>query len=219
MDIELCICICSIDSKYWVLPWKESNIHTNIKQLHCSFSLYHLFPFPCYIYLQTVPDQKPLELTPSLFLKVSPENYMFTGGCNNTDRWAYNSSSCSTYNLDFLNNTNISGDPRTSLSPLSNYSTSPLSNYSTDSLPDVIPDSLLSSPAPSEYLESLYRPCGIGASDLDQEECGSQLREVGDVRCHGLPGLRCTSLCGECKGNSTHFPTEPPTCFDGSISS
>ena len=176
-------------------------------------------PLPC---LQTVPNQSPLELTPSLFLKASPENYMFTGGCNDTQRWTYNNSECSSYNLDFLNGTNISTDPSSLPLPIPDAmslpnTTTPLSNYPANSLTDFLQGSILTSPAASEYLASLYRPCGIGASELDAGVCEGWLEEGGEAMCHGVPELRCSSLCDKC--NSTYFPTEPPTCFDGSQSS
>ena len=151
---------------------------------------------------------------------------MFTGGCNDDRRWTYNNSACSSFNLDFLNGANISTDPSSLPLPLPNTTsqlsnaTSSLSNYSMNSLTDFLPDYLLSSPAPSEYLASLYRPCGIGASELDEAVCEAGLEGEEAPSCHGVPRLRCSSLCGECDGNATtHFPAEPPTCFDGSQSS
>ena len=164
--------------------------------------------------LQNIPDQEPLELTPSLFLKVSPENYMFTSGCNDSTRWTYTPD----FPLpsSFLNSTNFSSaiDPNILFLP-------PFLNSTLSNVTDALGDFELTAPSPLEYLASLFRPCGIGASELDPDLCGAGLgAEFGGEGCQGEPGLRCSSVCGECDENSTDYlSAEPPTCFAGSLSS
>ena len=151
-----------------------------------------------------MPNQPALELVPSLFFAVSPENYMFTGGCNNTEKWTYTPDFTIPQSyLDFLrNNSNFSADPNAIL-----QNATGLSNYT-----DTITDFTLMSPAPFDYLTSLYRPCGIASSELDPDTCSATL----DGTCSGEPGLKCRSVCGDCQGNDSYFPSRAPTCFAGS---
>lgn len=131
---------------------------------------------------------------------------MFTGGCNDTQPWTY-SPDFTIPPSYFPNTTNITTPP-TSLPPtFQNIAGFP--NYT-----DALVNFSLSTPASSEYLSTLYRPCGIAASNLDPHSCTAASSDT----CSGEPDLRCRSICGACSGNnlSYFFPQDRPSCFNGS---
>ena len=164
-----------------------------------------------------MPNQPPaLELTPPQVVDDKFNNYMFTGGCNDTEQWIYSPDfTLPPQYLEYLQNNSIDPTDPNSFLPfpiLQNFTTDPFnfSNISTDSI-----NFTLVTPAPYEYLKSLYHPCGIGASVLDPEVCSS----LRDGTCVGEPDLKCHSMCGDCtEGNNSTFPSIPPDCFAGSQS-
>lgn len=144
---------------------------------------------------------------------------MFTGGCNDSEPWTYsltlpNATNATSYipngtNITSYipNGTDITTPPPTlppslqNITGLSNFTnyTNTIINYT--------------SPAPSEYLSTLYQPCGIAASNLDSDSCTATSSDT----CSGEPELKCRSACGACHDNSSFlFPREPPSCFNGS---
>ena len=148
---------------------------------------------------QQVHNEPPLELSPSLYLSPSTENYMFVGGCRDTEKWTYSSdfslSPSDLNNLPFLNLSAIF--PPNVLSNLSNYTVS---------------NRTFSPPAPSQYVSTLFHPCGVSAHLLNPDPICN--RSVGPAAgsCPGQPQLQCHTPCDWCQ-DSAHFPTDPPPCF------
>lgn len=146
--------------------------------------------------LQAVPDQPPLQFSPSLYRTRGSESYMFVGGCNDTQQWSFSPDFDLPSYLDYLNNLTNSSLPLSLPSTITNYT------------------NLTFTPSPSDYAATLYSPCGVSAHYLDPDAQCNVTLDPSSFTCPGEPHLSYHCSCAECS-DSAHFPAHSPACFSG----